>query len=227
MRRHASVTASVVDPAPVPERAIVVVPTEFERRALGRLEGPVVVCGPGPSAVRTWATTAALPRGTHVIVAGVAGGLRASASIGLARIVSEVRVPDGRVAATFAAETAWTVVGVDRVVSTPAEKRALAERSGADIVDMESHAFAAAAAERGWRLTIVRGVSDGVDDALPEGLASLVTPRGGLRPLRTAAFLARRPMLIPALRELGRRTTLAMRSVRAIVEDVRSPHGAE
>jgi hypothetical protein len=207
-------------------RAVVVVPTIFERRALGRLDGPVEISGPGPNAVRAWAAAATFPRATHLIVAGVAGGLRPTAPIGLARIVSEVRAADGRVAASFALATAWRVVGVDRVVATPEEKRILAERTGADIVDMESHAFVEVAADRGWRLTIVRGVSDGVDDALPEGLERLVTPMGGLRPLRTAAFVARRPTLIPALRELGRRTTLAMRSVRAIVEDVRSAHGA-
>lgn len=95
-----------------------------------------------------------------------------------------------------------TVLGVDHVVPTPRAKQALGERTGAELVDMESHHFAAACERLGIRWAIVRGVSDGPDDALPPGVERFVGPDGATRPAAVAAACLRRPWLLPGLLRL-------------------------
>ncbi len=67
---------------------------------------------------------------------------------------------------------------------TPAAKRAWAEHSPADLVDLESAAFARIAVEKGWDWGIVRGVSDGPDTTLPGGIDTWVDGQGRSRPGR-------------------------------------------
>jgi len=69
-------------------------------------------------------------------------------------------------------------------LTTPAAKRAWAERSGADLVDLESAAFARIAETRGWKWGIVRGIGDGPDATLPGEIGTWVDGRGRSRPGR-------------------------------------------
>ncbi len=69
-------------------------------------------------------------------------------------------------------------------LTTPAAKRAWADRSGADLVDLESAAFARIATTNGWDWGIVRGVSDGPDTTLPGDIDTWVDGRGRPRPGR-------------------------------------------
>ncbi len=111
----------------------------------------------------------------------------------------------------------WRVVGADRPVATPTGKRDLAHTSGATAVDMESHAFVREASRRGIRLAIVRTITDGVDDALPEGIERLVDRDGRTRVGAAMALLARRPWMLPTLRALGDRTNRSMARAAPIV----------
>ncbi|MGH7254467.1 MAG: hypothetical protein ACREI3_01700, partial [Nitrospirales bacterium] len=58
-------------------------------------------------------------------------------------------------------------VSVSRVLCRAAEKRAVAERTGAIAADMESAALGAVAGERGIPFAIVRTASDLLDEDLP------------------------------------------------------------
>lgn len=98
-----------------------------------------------------------------------------------------------------AGETPATVVGVDRLVPTPADKRALHAVTGAHVVDMESHAFAEAASGLGVRWGVVRGVSDGVDHLLPACTLNWISPDGRSRPGRFVRDMALAPWLIPSV----------------------------
>ena len=199
----------------------VVCALEFECSALARTareRGWALACtGPGAAQVRRWGQFAVLPPGSLVILAGVAGGLTDHCKAGAMR-VSSVRDATGR---TWSAviPLSWTgrraaCLSVDAPLADPAAKRTAAAEHGADIVDMESAAFAETATTRGWRWAIVRGISDTVDDRLPAGIERW-TNRWGETELGTVAGdLATRPWMLPSVIALGRRSRAAMRSVR-------------
>lgn len=87
-----------------------------------------------------------------------------------------------------------TVCTVDEVIRTPAAKRALAARTGAAVVDMESFAVATVARERGLPCGCIRVISDTVADELPPEITRLARPQSALRRLGTAVgAVGRRP----------------------------------
>ncbi len=80
----------------------------------------------------------------------------------------------------------------DHVVTTRSERRALAERFEADVVDMEGAHLAAALAARGVRFAMIRVVSDDASRDLP-ALAGAIRPDGRLDGARIALAFARDP----------------------------------
>jgi hypothetical protein len=193
----------------------------IERRAA------VQVLGIGPSAVERWFRThgerARQANGTLLILAGTAGGLRSGLEIGSAGFIGRVVAdpdsgwPIGTPWVPQAPRTSsfprFAVAGVDAPASTAAAKRALHTRTGADVVDMESHAFAREAASRGIAFAILRGVSDGPEDALPDGLERLIHADGRTNWGGVAQLLLRRPTMLPTLRSLGRQSDAAMAAI--------------
>jgi len=99
------------------------------------------------------------------------------------------------------------------IVRRAADKAVLAERTGADLVDLESVAFATAASARGWRWGIVRGMSDAVDADLPAEIEACLDARGRLRRVAILAAVCRRPALAGSLRRLRRDGLMAMQAV--------------
>ena len=204
----------------------------YEHRALRRASiGGIELsepCGPGANAIERWADrfeqehgAEARERRTPVILAGLAGGLRELWRLGEAAWIREVRMEDGREleppypqSASSASKRA-SVCSSGVIVRSPAERRTLAERTGCDLVDQESAAFAEAGERYGWRWGIVRGVSDGVGDRLPSGIEAWVDDRGRSRPGRIALDLIRRPSGIPMTGRLSRASRQAMASVAA------------
>lgn len=110
------------------------------------------------------------------------------------------------------------LAGVAAPLLTPQAKHALRERTGADLVDTESHVFASICADRAVQWAIIRGVSDGPDDALPRRVSEWVDERGRSRPGRVALDLLRRPLLIPRVHRLGRSTGAALRAASALLD---------
>lgn len=200
----------------------IICPLRAEADALGSVAGAAItVSGPGAAAMRrhleALAATLREPPAL-LVVAGVAGGLVDAAAPGRASLVGRVRSVGGDVwSPTISAAESWTVVGSDRLVRDAAAKRDLGRRLEAEIVDMESHAVAVFAASRGWRWAIVRGVSDGPEETLPSGLERLVDGAGRARIGAAVARIASEPSVLPSLLRLGRRTRLAMRSVRSLL----------
>lgn len=68
-----------------------------------------------------------------------------------------------------------------RILWQAADKRAMAERTGAIGLDMESAALAAAAAERQVPFAIIRSVSDLADENLPVDFNLFLKPAGWLK----------------------------------------------
>jgi hypothetical protein len=207
---------------------IVLCPLQFERRrllraGLGRLVR-VDCCGPGPAAIDRWFNRArSVVSGRDdepplVVLAGTAGGLHPGAVAGTAGTVCEVRAATGsdRWIPSRPLEMAngFVVVSTDEVANDPARRQRLREQSGADVVDLESVAFAESLAPSGWPWAIVRGVSDGSADELPAGIERWVDAGGRIRPAVALAGTIRRP---GAVRRLRRDATMAMDAVAALL----------
>jgi len=105
------------------------------------------------------------------------------------------------------------IFGSDAIVATAAEKRGLAERTGAIAADMESH-VARRVAER-WQLPFatIRVIADCVDDDLPPAALVGMRPDGGLALGPVLRSLAVRPGQLPALIRTGRQADQALRSL--------------
>ncbi len=167
-------------------RAIVVCALEFERRLLvragvGRI-CELACCGPGAERVRRWASQQT-PSGA-VFLCGLAGALSDTFAVGTACAVATVVVDDRQIRPSMTESAGAVVACPASTLTTPASKRAWADRTGATLVDLESAAFALIAADKRWDWGIVRGVSDGPDTTLPGGIDTWVDGQGRSRPGR-------------------------------------------
>ncbi len=103
-----------------------------------------------------------------------------------------------------------TLLGSDAVIRSPRAKAALGERTGADLVDTESHHFAPACEAAGLRWAIVRAVSDGPGDTLTRGVETWVDSQGRTKPNAVALACLTRPWIIPSLMRLRASTAAAL-----------------
>ena len=202
-----------------------VCPLEFERIALRALarrrRWTLHCCGPGAAGVERWAGASVIPRGARVVLAGVAGGLHPEVASGTAVEVVEVceagaapTAPPLRLTGLPAARC----LAVGAPLTTLESKRAATELHGADVVDTESAAFARVATRSRWSWTIVRGVSDGAEHSLPEGIAAWTDARGKTRLAPVAWAVLRGRISGGELAALGSRSVKAMKAVAAALD---------
>lgn len=222
----------VVQSVGEPSHAVVICPLEFERRALlqagvGKY-GEVRCCGPGALATRQCVQSSAITD-EPIILAGLAGALREDISKGSAYVAT--RVIDGAghswhttgvAKGNLHGPSGATIISTVHTITTTQDKRALAERSGADLVDLESAAFAEAASTAGRRWAIVRGVSDGLHDALPEDIDEWVDEQGRTRTSAVIAAILRRPALAGEVRRLRADSIEAMNAVAGMIDSMLS-----
>ncbi len=117
-----------------------------------------------------------------LISAGFAGGLDPKLKLG------------DTVAAEFPAPGTRRLISRPHPVETPAEKAALHRETGAQAVDMESEAIAAACGAAGIPMLAVRAISDPADTALPVPFAVWFDiARQRPRPAALAAHLLAHP----------------------------------
>lgn len=204
---------------------VVVCPLRFEARQLGQAglgdDVRIECCGPGARAMTNWAS-ALSNTDQPVVLAGLAGSLHEDHRQGAARIVDRVIDADSgaefrssflgfcRGSAGDGRPVACSATSRGRVVSDPADRQGLRDRTGADLVDMESVAFARFASEADWRWGIVRGISDDLTTTMPQGIEQWVDARGRTRIWKAAISLAMRPGQIEAARCLRRVSVEAM-----------------
>lgn len=191
---------------------------ERELRAAGMNGVSVVQTGIGKDAI---VHAAGREQGALFVLAGACGGLvRGDDVPRIARVVDE----HGHSWTPWVADPRGvTLAAVDRIVSTPEEKRGLASSTGAAIVDMESHAFAAECERRGIAWTVVRGVSDTPEETLPGEVMGWITPKGETRSGRAVLDMVRRPSLIGHIVGVVRRSNRVLPLVgKRVVEVVRA-----
>jgi nicotinate-nucleotide adenylyltransferase len=207
------------------EPPLVFCPLGFERRAFLRFgKLPVVTTGPGADAIRrAFASRSQWPVRTprFVVLLGLAGALDPRIEAGSDQACAEVLDSTSGEAAlrsSLVRDAAARVLQIDSVAANVEEKARLFAVLQAQLVDLESRAFAECAEAAGLRWGIVRGVSDGAHDALPVELASFVDQAGETRIARVLAAIARRPALLPELMAIGRASRLAMRNASFTVD---------
>lgn len=218
------------------------------RAVLGGTELEIAVGGMGRRRARAAAgrlLAAEPPR--HLFVVGVAGALEAGLEIGELVVGAAVATEHGQVlraepgdlepAIQLGARPA-AIVTVDRMVTRPADRRAIVELVGPEldgwragglragaisgaavpapearaalplVVDMESYDAIEAAAARGVPATVLRAVSDTPADVLPAFLERCRRADGDLDRGRAALGALLRPATLPTLLELRRRMRL-------------------
>jgi hopanoid-associated phosphorylase len=106
------------------------------------------------------------------------------------------------------------LLGSERIVATVPDKRALFEATGAQAVDMESHAVAAVATAAGLRFLVVRSIADPHDRVVPQVAHEALRPDGRVRLRATLGGLIRQPGALIALLRLGRESAAALATLR-------------
>jgi len=164
-----------------------------------------------------------LARGLPRVSISVSGVGHANAREAANRLLMETPVPNLVIAAGFCGAlvptlrvgdivTSPRIFTATHLISTPHEKRQIAEQHGVDAVDMESSAIAEVCAERGVPFRAVRAVSDTVDTALSPELVRLLSG-GNVSPWKAIRALVRKPALLGEFRRLARDTKLAARNL--------------
>ncbi len=165
---------------------------------------------------------------------GTAGGLKADLKPGTLVLAVSVVRDDGKVfqtskpwlermekavagpGAVTGTVTGTAIAGSDTVAANPEAKRALAAKTSAVAVDMESHAVARAAEEAGVPFLVVRVVADSLERTLPEWILGTVGESGGTRPGAVLSGLAQHPWDLPALVGLAVDNRKAMAALRRV-----------
>jgi len=114
-----------------------------------------------------------------------------------------------------------TIVTADAVAGSVASKRALAARSGGQLVDMETFAVAEVAEMAGLPCAAERVISDDAHESLPREVAALAAPQSALRRLGAAVnAIGRRPAAALDLWRLWEHSVRDARALAAAVTDV-------
>ena len=141
-----------------------------------------------------------------LISAGIAGAVTATLKVG--DVAHGNEIVDGESGARFRTTGGESVIATVSSAHGPAEKRLLAERYKADVVDMESSAVAAVAQEHGVLFRAIKAVSDGLEFEMPP-LARFVDEDGKFETMRFLAYVAVRPKWWAILRQLRANSRLA------------------
>jgi hypothetical protein len=182
-------------------RTTILVPRGAEAAAVRRgARGTRIVALPAGAAAAS--ALPAFAPGELAVVVGLCGALR-DLRVGEVAIYRSVRDPSKTIAldlptiGTLAARLPHARIvdacAVEHVVTTRAERRVLAERYDADVVDMEAAHLAWALTVRNVSFAMVRIVSDDPARELP-ALGDAIAPDGTIRPARIALAFARRPL---------------------------------
>lgn len=176
----------------------------------------IVVGGIGRSAARRAAEAVMKTYEPAVLIsAGIAGALTATLKVG--DVVQGSEVVDAESGARFRTSGGESVIVSVSAVNGPEEKRLLADRYRADVVDMESAGIAEVARERGIEFSAVKAISDELEFEMPP-VAGFVDANGQFETARFAAYVAMRPKWWSAVRHLNANSRTASMNLSHAVE---------
>jgi adenosylhomocysteine nucleosidase len=180
----------------------------------------VIVCGGiGLEAARRAAEAViALYQPTLLQSVGFAGALQSDLRVG--DIFVPATVLDARDSSrTEIAGGNGTLVTFMSVAGA-SQKARLAQSYGAQAIDMEGAAVAAAARAHGIAFRATKVISDGFEFDMPD-LSSFVDPQGRFRTASFAVHAALRPQLWPQVAELARNSSKAAKALGEYLSDPR------
>jgi len=153
---------------------------------------------------------------SYVFLAGFAGALHRKLRVGAAVLADAVVGPDGvSHPATLALTLPYprgTLLTSDRLIDSPADKRRLAETTGAVAVDMETSYVAEWCERRHVPWGCLRVVTDAAETPVSNDVFDLLE-NGRVSPWRLTRALIRRPSIVRELLELGRATNEAAKVI--------------
>jgi adenosylhomocysteine nucleosidase len=183
-------------------RMIVVVGMAFEARIAAGLGVPIICGGDGKHLAANLSHAMAAGCG-GLISFGVAGGLApglkpGSCVIGSSVLDGEVERPTDarwsqRLMRMIPGSVLGAIAGVCEPLAFASEKRELHEKTGALIVDMESHVVARTAAQHGVPVAAIRVVVDPVTRTIPRSALAGTRSDGTIDPLAVMRSLVRYP----------------------------------
>jgi len=162
----------------------------------------VAVGGVGrAAATRATETVIAKFEPAKIVSAGLVGAVTEKLKVGDVVHAREVIDADSGTRFVSAEAAGDGVLVTASSVTGPAEKRRLAQRWNADVLDMEGAAVAAQAQRSGIAFSAVKAVSDELDFVMPP-LGKFVNDEGRFETLRFLAYVAVRPRWWKDVREL-------------------------
>lgn len=173
-----------------------------------------IVAGGGDAARLAEGLAALAPSSSAMLSFGIAGGLAPGLRPGDIRVAAAAIAPDGTRYPAYApwADALVAALGcpppvafacVARPLVEPDDKAALHQRTGADLVDMESSIAAAVARRYGLPFAALRVVSDAAERALPPAVMVSMRPGGGLDLPAILLSVVKKPGQIPGLVRTG------------------------
>ena len=159
-----------------------------------------------------------------ILSVGLAGALDSALSVGTVVVPTKVLRQD--------TEQAFTIEGGEGTLLTAtttadaSQKREMAARFAAQVVDMEAAGVAEVARRRGVKFAAVKAVSDELDFPLPP-LGRFVDAEGRFRTGRFVAHSVMRPRMWPVLSELRRNATRATEALCKVLSQIHSAADVE
>lgn len=192
--------------------ALVVVCGLLAEARIAAAPGVRVIAG-GDHAKLAGEIAAAAPSARALISFGVAGGLAPGLKPGAVGVAGAIIAPDGT---RFATDPLWAAAiatklgvplaifaGVDAPLVDVVGKAKLRRRTGAAMVDMESHVVARAAVRHGLRLAAIRVVTDPAERSLPHAATVGMRADGKVDLAAIVLSLGRNPGQLPSLIRTG------------------------
>jgi adenosylhomocysteine nucleosidase len=206
---------------------VIVGSVTLHRAHIGRATVDFVITGMGAVNATRVANAVISNSYSVCIISGFAGALKPSVKVG--DIVACERVqhhtnhqieicdPDLLAhASENGATRIATLLTADHVVNTATEKNRLSEL--AEAVDMESFAILHAANKKKVPCAIVRVISDSFDRDMPAELDTMVDLQGNVKITGVVRFVAKHPLMVPALVRLGRDSKTAAEALAHFLE---------
>lgn len=216
--------------APDSMKPLVMCPLQFEMKPLlaALADRYDFICtGPGEARMMDAMRHAAAQHRPAIILAGLAGALTVDHRAGTAAIIAVVIDATSRerwtptlTIAEGPAVALCSITSAGAVLVSAADRQHLHHQTGADLVDMESAAFARAATAAGARWAIVRGISDDPNTGIVPLASSMVDEGGRTRLGRAARVALANPGCVPAMLKLGRDSRRALGEVRILLGKV-------
>ncbi|MFP5226576.1 MAG: hypothetical protein ACLGXA_03020 [Acidobacteriota bacterium] len=192
---------------------------------IGTLDAVAIAAGMGEAAVLRACEAVLGARPDTLVSLGYAGslscGLRAPDAVAVREII-DARTGESFAATTLSEQPAkglkpQRLVTVDHVVN-PEEKRLLAVKHEATLVDMEAATVARFAQQHDLGFVCIKAITDGPNDELPD-FNRFTTPEGRLRTAAFAAWALFRPQYWRVLGELEKNSRAAAQHLAKFVRD--------